>query len=200
MARRLVAKCLEAGASDYLLKSNLTRLVPVENAAMADRTVIQWDKEDIEALGLFKVDLLGLGALTQLDLCFQLLHKHRNVELSLATIPPEDAESFAMIGRGDTVGVFQIESRAQMQSLLRTRPATLDAMASLGEGFRDAFPGRHCTYLLNKHDLVGDGAGIELPPALSRAASTLVRTSALTGDNVRSAFRATAQILHRRAT
>lgn len=96
--------------------------------------------------------------------------------------------------------VYMKEAQAAMIVGDITRPATLDAMASLGEGFRDAFPGRHCTYLLNKHDLVGDGAGIELPPALSRAASTLVRTSALTGDNVRSAFRATAQILHRRAT
>ena len=128
------------------------------------------------------------------------IFRHVYMKEAQAAMIVGDITRPAAIQRADTVGVFQIESRAQMQSLLRTRPATLDAMASLGEGFRDAFPGRHCTYLLNKHDLVGDGAGIELPPALSRAASTLVRTSALTGDNVRSAFRATAQILHRRAT
>jgi error-prone DNA polymerase len=103
----------------------VSEIVPIEPATMPGRTVIQWDKEDIEALGLFKVDLLGLGALTQLDLCFQLLHQHRGVALSLATIPPEDAETFAMIGHGDTVGVFQIESRAQMAMLPRLKPQSL---------------------------------------------------------------------------
>lgn len=96
-------------------------LVPIENASMEDRTVIQWDKEDIEALGLFKVDLLGLGALTQVDHCFQLLHA-RGIELSMATIPPDDAATYDMICAGDTVGVFQIESRAQMAMLPRLRP------------------------------------------------------------------------------
>jgi len=97
-------------------------IVPIENATMADRTVIQWDKEDLEDLGLFKVDLLGLGGLTQLDLCFTLLREHRGVELSMATIPAQDAATFDMICRGDTVGVFQIESRAQMAMLPRLRP------------------------------------------------------------------------------
>ena len=97
-------------------------LVPIENATMEGRTVIQWDKEDIENLGLFKVDLLGLGALTQLDLCFKLLKRHRGLELSMATIPAEDPATYAMISRADTVGVFQIESRAQMSMLPRLRP------------------------------------------------------------------------------
>jgi error-prone DNA polymerase len=97
-------------------------LVPIENATMPERTVIQWDKEDLEELGLFKVDLLGLGGLTQLDLCFKLLREHRGVELSMATIPPEDEATFDMICRSDTVGVFQIESRAQMAMLPRLRP------------------------------------------------------------------------------
>ncbi|MCE5263703.1 MAG: error-prone DNA polymerase [Deltaproteobacteria bacterium] len=97
-------------------------LVPIENATMERRTVIQWDKEDIEALGLFKVDLLGLGALTQLDLCFKLLRGHRGLDLSMATIPAEDAATYEMISRADTVGVFQIESRAQMSMLPRLRP------------------------------------------------------------------------------
>jgi error-prone DNA polymerase len=97
-------------------------LVPIENAAMPERTVIQWDKEDLEELGLFKVDLLGLGGLTQLDLCFELLREHRGIELSMATIPPEDDATFDMICRSDTVGVFQIESRAQMAMLPRLRP------------------------------------------------------------------------------
>ena len=97
-------------------------LVPIENGTMPERTVIQWDKEDIEELGLFKVDLLGLGGLTQLDLCFKLLRGHRGVELSMAAIPPEDEATFDMICRSDTVGVFQIESRAQMAMLPRLRP------------------------------------------------------------------------------
>ncbi|HXV48373.1 MAG TPA: error-prone DNA polymerase [Candidatus Binatia bacterium] len=97
-------------------------MVPIENATMAERTVIQWDKEDVEDLGLFKVDLLGLGGLTQLDLCFKLLREHRGVELSMATIPPEDEATFDMICKSDTVGVFQIESRAQMAMLPRLRP------------------------------------------------------------------------------
>jgi len=98
------------------------QLVPIENATMEDRTVIQWDKDDIEALGLFKVDLLGLGALTQLDLCFRLLKKHRGIELSMATIPADDEVTFDMIRRSETVGVFQIESRAQMAMLPRLKP------------------------------------------------------------------------------
>jgi len=97
-------------------------MVPIENATMAERTVIQWDKEDVENLGLFKVDLLGLGGLTQLDLCFRLLREQRAVELSMATIPAGDEATFDMICQGDTVGVFQIESRAQMAMLPRLRP------------------------------------------------------------------------------
>ena len=97
-------------------------IVPIENATMPERTVIQWDKEDLEDLGLFKVDLLGLGGLTQLDLCFKLLREHRGIDLSMATIPPEDSATFDMICRSDTVGVFQIESRAQMAMLPRLRP------------------------------------------------------------------------------
>jgi error-prone DNA polymerase len=97
-------------------------LVPIENATMEGRTVIQWDKEDIEDLGLFKVDLLGLGALTQLDLSFQLLEQHHGRRLSMAQIPEGDTPTYDMICRGDTVGVFQIESRAQMAMLPRLKP------------------------------------------------------------------------------
>src|SRR5574337_66677 len=97
-------------------------IVPIENATMPGRTVIQWDKDDLEALGLFKVDLLGLGALSHLDLCFRLLKQHRSLELDMATIPPNDPATFEMIQRADTVGVFQIESRAQMAMLPRLRP------------------------------------------------------------------------------
>jgi error-prone DNA polymerase len=97
-------------------------IVPIENATMEKRTVIQWDKDDIESLGLFKVDLLGLGALTQLDMCFRLLEQHRHIDLSMATIPKDDPDTFDMICRGERVGVFQIESRAQMSMLPRLKP------------------------------------------------------------------------------
>jgi error-prone DNA polymerase len=97
-------------------------IVPIENATMPERTVIQWDKNDLEDLGLFKVDLLGLGGLTQLDLCFKLLREYRGVNLSMATIPSKDSAVFDMICKSDTVGVFQIESRAQMAMLPRLKP------------------------------------------------------------------------------
>ena len=97
-------------------------IVPIENATMEGRTVIQWDKDDLEALNLFKVDLLGLGALHQLHLAFDLLSEHRGIELSMATIPADDPETYDMICRADTVGVFQIESRAQMSMLPRLKP------------------------------------------------------------------------------
>ncbi|MHC4918209.1 MAG: DNA polymerase III subunit alpha, partial [Planctomycetota bacterium] len=99
-------------------------IVPIENGAMADRTVIQWDKDDLEDLGLFKVDCLGLGALTLVDESFKLLREHRDIELDLATIPEEDRATYEMCTRADTVGVFQIESRAQMAMLPRLRPQT----------------------------------------------------------------------------
>ena len=97
-------------------------LVPIENATMPGRTVIQWDKDSIEELGLFKVDLLGLGALHQLHLGFDLLEKYHGVKIDMATIPPDDRETYDRICASDTVGVFQIESRAQMAMLPRLRP------------------------------------------------------------------------------
>ncbi len=97
-------------------------LVPIENATMENRTVIQWDKYDVEALDLFKVDLLGLGALTHLRKSFDMLKHHRDVDLEMATIPHGDQDTYAMITRAETIGVFQIESRAQMQMLPRMKP------------------------------------------------------------------------------
>jgi error-prone DNA polymerase len=97
-------------------------LVPIENATMEGRTVIQWNKDDLETVGLFKLDLLGLGALSMLDRCFKLIAQHRGVELSMATLPPDDPATYDMIGKSDTVGVFQIESRAQMAMLPRLKP------------------------------------------------------------------------------
>jgi error-prone DNA polymerase len=97
-------------------------LVPIENATMEGRTVIQWDKDDLEDLGLFKVDLLGLGALSMMDRCFRLIEASGGPALSMATIPPDDRDTYDAICRADTVGVFQIESRAQMAMLPRLRP------------------------------------------------------------------------------
>ncbi len=100
----------------------LSALVPVENAAMPDRTVIQWDKDDLESLGLLKVDVLALGMLTALHRCFDLVAGHRGQHLRMQDIPPKDEATFDMICRAETVGVFQIESRAQMSMLPRLRP------------------------------------------------------------------------------
>ncbi len=100
----------------------LDSLVPVENAAMAERTIIQWDKDDLDAVGLLKVDILALGMLSAIRRCFDLLRRHRGLDLSLATIPSEDPATYDMIGRADTIGVFQIESRAQMSMLPRLKP------------------------------------------------------------------------------
>lgn len=102
----------------------LDTLVPVENAAMADRTIIQWDKDDLDAVGLLKVDILALGMLSAIRRCFDLLRRHRHQNLTLATIPSEDAATYEMISRADTIGVFQIESRAQMSMLPRLKPRT----------------------------------------------------------------------------
>jgi error-prone DNA polymerase len=99
-------------------------IVPIENGTMPGRTVIQWDKDDLEELGLFKVDLLGLGALHHLHLCFDLLRQHRGVELTLAEIPHDDVPTYDLMCTADTIGVFQIESRAQMSMLPRLRPRT----------------------------------------------------------------------------
>ncbi|TVR91202.1 MAG: DNA polymerase III subunit alpha [Spirochaetaceae bacterium] len=97
-------------------------IVPVENGRMPGRTVIQWDKYDIEEMNLFKVDLLGLGALTHLRMGFELLHRHLGVDVSMASIPVDDPAVYEMLHRADTVGVFQLESRAQMAMLPRLLP------------------------------------------------------------------------------
>ncbi|TDJ79379.1 error-prone DNA polymerase [Pseudomonas putida] len=102
----------------------LDQLVPVENAAMADRTVIQWDKDDLDMVGLLKVDVLALGMLSALRRCFELVQRHRGRSLTLASIPAECPATYAMIGRAETMGVFQIESRAQMAMLPRLKPQT----------------------------------------------------------------------------
>ena len=100
----------------------LEELVPIENAAMPERTVIQWDKDDLDELGLLKVDVLGLGMLSAIRRALALVTRRRGGEFRLADIPPEDPAVYEMICRADTVGVFQIESRAQMAMLPRLKP------------------------------------------------------------------------------
>lgn len=105
-------------------ESPLDSLVPVENASMAERTVLQWDKDDLDMVGLLKVDVLALGILSALRRCFGLIERYRGKRWTLATLPQEDRETYAMISRADTIGAFQIESRAQMAMLPRLRPQT----------------------------------------------------------------------------
>jgi len=107
-----------------LTHDRLDDLVPIEPAAMVDRQVIEWDKDDIDALRFMKVDVLALGMLTCMQRGFDLLAEHKNVQLDLSTIPAEDPRTFAMIRRADTLGTFQIESRAQMSMLPRLKPRT----------------------------------------------------------------------------
>jgi len=100
----------------------LCEMVPIENAAMPGRTVIEWNKDDLDALGLLKVDCLSLGMLTAIRKCFQLIQQTGGPSLTLATVPAEDPAVYEMISSADTMGVFQIESRAQMSMLPRLRP------------------------------------------------------------------------------
>lgn len=107
-----------------IASTQLSDLVPVENASMPERTVIQWDKDDLETLRLIKVDVLALGMLTALRKMLRLIQQHHQRELGLADIPQEDAKVYQMLQRADSIGVFQIESRAQMNMLPRLRPQT----------------------------------------------------------------------------
>ena len=105
-----------------MTKGRLDELVPIENAAMEGRTVIEWDKDDIDALGILKVDVLSLGMLTCIRKAFALIEQHHGVGYSLATLPPEDPAVYDMLCEADSIGVFQVESRAQMNFLPRMRP------------------------------------------------------------------------------
>ena len=107
-----------------LTHDRLDDLVPIEPAAMIDRQVIEWDKDDIDALKFMKVDVLALGMLTCMNKAFDFLAEHKGVILDLATIPAEDPRTYAMIRQADTLGTFQIESRAQMSMLPRIKPRT----------------------------------------------------------------------------
>jgi error-prone DNA polymerase len=105
-----------------MTRGPLCELAPIENAAMPGRTVIEWDKDDLDELGILKVDCLALGMLTAIRKCFDLIKQHHGRELTLATVPAEDPLVYDMICQADTIGVFQIESRAQMSMLPRLKP------------------------------------------------------------------------------
>jgi error-prone DNA polymerase len=107
-----------------LTRGPLSETVPIGNAAMEDRTVIEWDKDDIDALGILKVDVLGLGMLTCIRKCFDLMEGWYGLHYCLATVPREDPAVYDMLCRADSIGVFQVESRAQMNMLPRLRPRT----------------------------------------------------------------------------
>ena len=105
-----------------LTQDKLSRLVPIENARMAERSLIQWDKDDLDAVGLLKVDVLALGMLTAIRKALAMVGQRRGHEVVLQDIPPEDPETYEMLCQADSVGVFQVESRAQMSMLPRLRP------------------------------------------------------------------------------
>ena len=105
-----------------LTKAPLSEIVPISNAAMTDRTVIEWDKDDIDSLGILKVDVLGLGMLTCIRKTFDLIAAHHGPIFTLATVPQDDPATYVMLQQADTVGVFQVESRAQMTMLPRLKP------------------------------------------------------------------------------
>jgi len=106
-----------------ITRDRLDHLIPIANAAMDDRTVVEWDKDDLDALGILKVDVLALGMLSCIRRSFDLLHQHYGQSLTLATVPQEDERTYKMTHRADTIGVFQIESRAQMSMLPRLKPS-----------------------------------------------------------------------------
>src|SRR5204862_3082631 len=105
-----------------ITRGPLSELVPIENAAMEDRTFIEWDKDDLDALHILKIDVLALGMLTAIAKSFALLKQHCGLTLELATVPREDPAVYDMLCEADSIGVFQVESRAQMSMLPRLKP------------------------------------------------------------------------------
>ncbi|PYE81191.1 error-prone DNA polymerase [Pseudoroseicyclus aestuarii] len=127
LARQLIGmpRHLSQHVGGFILtEKKLTETVPIGNGAMPDRSFIEWDKDDIDALGILKVDILALGMLTCIRKCFDMIKAHWQQDWSLATVPQEDPRVYTMLCRGDSLGVFQVESRAQMNMLPRLRPRT----------------------------------------------------------------------------
>ncbi len=105
-----------------ITRNRLDEVVPIMNAAMEERTIVEWDKDDLDALGMLKVDVLGLGMLTCIRKAFELVEKHYGERLTLATVPTEEPAVYRMLQRANSLGVFQVESRAQMSMLPRLKP------------------------------------------------------------------------------
>ncbi|WP_043343040.1 error-prone DNA polymerase [Belnapia moabensis] len=127
LARELIGFPRQLGTHPggfVLTRDRLDDLVPLAPAAMAGRQVVEWDKDDIDVLGFMKVDVLGLGMLGCLRRAFELLEDHKDQRIDIASVPPEDPATYAMVRRADTLGTFQIESRAQMAMLPRLKPRT----------------------------------------------------------------------------
>jgi error-prone DNA polymerase len=125
MTRRLLGfpRHLSQHVGGFVLtQDRLDEVVPIGNAAMPDRTFIEWDKDDIDALGLMKVDVLALGMLTCIAKAFDLMREHGEADLQLDTVPDKDAAVYEMLQKGDSIGVFQVESRAQINMLPRLKP------------------------------------------------------------------------------
>ena len=139
-----------------ITRDRLDEVAPILNAAMEDRTTIEWDKDDLDALGILKIDVLALGMLTALRKGLELLDKHYGQRLTLGAIPPEEACVYQMIQRADTIGVFQIESRAQMSMLPRLKPEKFyDLVIEVAIVRPGPDPGRH-------------GASLSAPPPGAR--------------------------------
>ena len=157
-----------------LTQGKLTRLVPVENAAMPDRSIIQWDKDDLDDMGLLKVDVLALGMLTALRRCLDFVSRRRGRPFALQDIEDRDEATYDMICRADTVGVFQIESRAQMSMLPRLQPRRFyDLVIEVAIVRPGPIQGGMIHPYLKSRDRVRSGGTIEyesdaLKPALER--------------------------------
>ena len=157
-----------------LTQGKLTRLVPVENAAMPDRSIIQWDKDDLDDMGLLKVDVLALGMLTALRRCLDFVSQRRGRPFALQDIEDRDEATYDMICRADTVGVFQIESRAQMSMLPRLQPRRFyDLVIEVAIVRPGPIQGGMIHPYLKSRDRVRNGGKIEyesdaLKPALER--------------------------------
>ncbi|HWI82817.1 error-prone DNA polymerase, partial [Ramlibacter sp.] len=157
-----------------LTQGKLTRLVPVENAAMPERSIIQWDKDDLDDMGLLKVDVLALGMLTALRRCVDLVSLRRGHPFELQDIEDRDEATYDMICRADTVGVFQIESRAQMSMLPRLQPRRFyDLVIEVAIVRPGPIQGGMIHPYLKSRDRVRQGGEItyerdELKPALER--------------------------------
>ncbi len=125
LARQLsgMPRHLSIHVGGFVISDNrVSSIVPIENGSMKHRTVVQWDKDDLSAVNILKVDLLGLGMLTVLSRTFRLIEKTTGQKFSMATVPPEDSAVYDMLCEGDAIGVFQVESRAQLSMLPRLRP------------------------------------------------------------------------------